>query len=97
LTFAELVARLERAQIAYARLNEVDEVFSHPQLRARGRFQPVTTPAGEVDMLLPPVISDAWTSELGSVPALGADTDRILAELGYAREEIAHLHHLGAV
>ena len=34
--------------------------------------------------LLPPGVSSAWDIALGPIPALGADNDRILAELGFA-------------
>jgi crotonobetainyl-CoA:carnitine CoA-transferase CaiB-like acyl-CoA transferase len=33
----------------------------------------------------------------GGVPALGADTDAVLGELGYSAEEIARLRERGAV
>jgi crotonobetainyl-CoA:carnitine CoA-transferase CaiB-like acyl-CoA transferase len=78
---AEKVAeRLERAGIANARLRTPAELHRHPQLAARRRWQPVDTPAGPVDALLPPVQSDTWRPALGAVPALGQHNQAIRAE-----------------
>ena len=46
LTAPEVIARLDAAGIANARINEVAEVWDHPQLRARGRWTEVGTPQG---------------------------------------------------
>ena len=51
----EVIAALEAAGIACARLRAPGELTPHPELRARGRWRPVGTPAGDVDALLPPV------------------------------------------
>jgi itaconate CoA-transferase len=76
---AEAFERLDAAKIAYARVNEVAELWSHRQLAARGRWTTVDTPVGSVPALFPPGSRDA---RMDAVPALGAHTARILAELG---------------
>jgi hypothetical protein len=48
---AEIIERLETADIANARLNDMKRFWNHPQLRARGRWAKVGSPAGELDML----------------------------------------------
>ena len=97
LTAEQVVARLDAAQIANARVNTMAEVWAHPQLRARGRWTEVSTPAGPVPALLPPGAKDADDARMDAVPALGAHTDALLAELGLDAAAIARLHEQGAV
>ena len=89
LTAAELTRRLDRAQIAYARMNSVQNFLTHPQLSARDRWRDVATPAGPVRALAPPVTIDNEPATLGAVPALGEHTDRVLRELGFTDQAIA--------
>jgi crotonobetainyl-CoA:carnitine CoA-transferase CaiB-like acyl-CoA transferase len=48
---AQVIERLEAADIANARLNDMDEFWRHPQLQARGRWAKVGSPAGEIAAL----------------------------------------------
>ena len=93
----QVVARLDTAQIANARVNTMGDVWTHPQLKARGRWVDVETPAGKVPALLPPGLTDAAEARMGAVPAVGQHTDKLLAELGFAASEIERLHANGAV
>jgi len=52
LTAAEIIARLEAAQIANARMNSVQEFVDHPQLKARNRW--ATVGSRPLLALLPP-------------------------------------------
>ncbi|MCV4601108.1 CoA transferase, partial [Escherichia coli] len=54
LTIEDVVDRLERAQIANARMNEMRDVWSHPQLKARERWRSIQSPVGVIPALLPP-------------------------------------------
>ena len=89
LTAAEIIARLETAQIANARMNTVQEFVEHPQLKARGRWGTVDSPAGPLPALLPPVTMENVETVMNEVPALGQQTDAILAEVGFDSETIA--------
>jgi len=89
LTAAEIIARLETAQIANARLNTVQEFVEHPQLKARGRWSAVESSVGSLPALLPPVEMENVTPVMNEVPALGQQTDAILAEFGFDAETIA--------
>lgn len=89
LSAEQLVARLDDAQIANARMNEMREVWEHPQLKARGRWTEVDTPAGKVPALMPPAIPASWAPRMDGVPALGQHTEAILGQLGYGAEVIA--------
>jgi itaconate CoA-transferase len=89
LTAAEIISRLEAAQIANARLNTVQEFVEHPQLKARERWSTVGSPVGPVPALLPPVEMENVEPVMNEVPALGQQTDAILAELGFDSETMA--------
>ena len=89
LTAAEIIARLETAKIANARQNTVQEFVEHPQLKARGRWSSVGSPAGSLPALLPPVTMENVETVMNEVPALGQQTDAILNELGFDGETIA--------
>ncbi len=97
LTTPALEARLESAQIAYSRVNSPGDLWSHPQLQARGRWTEVDSPAGSVRALLPPGSNDCFAPRMGAIPALGEHSTAILRELGYADEAIARLRAEGAI
>jgi itaconate CoA-transferase len=76
----EVLALLDEAGIASARLRTPAEFAAHPQLA--GRWREVDTPAGPVRALLPPVTRPGREAAMGAVPALGQHTDAVLAEFG---------------
>ena len=96
MTAEQVVARLDEAQIANARVNTMDDVWAHPQLKARQRWIEVETPAGPVPALLPPGVSDAKQVRIEGVPALGGHTEAILASLGYGADDIERLRRSGS-
>jgi len=61
LAAAEVVGRLDDAQIANARVNTMAELWAHPQLAARGRLQTIGSPAGELNALLPPGANNTYS------------------------------------
>lgn len=75
--------RLEAAGIAHARMNTVAEFAVHPQLTAPDRWREVSSEAGPLHALLPPVVMDDVDPVMGAVPALGAQTLAILEELAF--------------
>lgn len=97
LTAADLVERLEKAGIPNARLNTVSQLAEHPQLAERDRWRTIDSPAGPVDVVLPPMIFRDAEPRMDPVPELGRNTDTVLAELGYDADRIAALHESGAV
>ena len=94
---AEVIARLDAADIANARLNDMAGFWAHPQLAARGRWAKVGSPGGELDMLKPPFNLSGFEPRMDPVPALGEHTAAILGELGYADGEIEALRRSGAL
>ena len=97
LTAAEVVTRLDAAQIANARMNDMQEVRDHAQLAARKRWTEVGSPAGPIAALLPPGLPHGVTPRMDPIPALGEHTDGILRELGYEPAAIARLREEGVV
>jgi itaconate CoA-transferase len=77
-----VIARLDAAQIANARQNDVAGLIAHPQLVERGRWASVGTPAGHVPALRPVASISGVDDRFDPVPALGEHTGSILAELG---------------
>jgi len=77
-----VLERVEKANIANARLNTMKNFFEHPQLKARDRWDKVDTPVGEIAALKPPVTMKGLEAVMNPVPALGEHTEKILQELG---------------
>ena len=97
LSTAQVVARLDDAPIANARMNSMAEVWAHPQLKARERWQTVGSPAGDIPALLPPGRNSSFDYRMDAVPAVGQHTDAILRELGQGEAQIAAMHATNAV
>jgi itaconate CoA-transferase len=97
MTAAELTRRLDKAGIANGRVNGLAAVLEHPQLVERGRWTTVDSPAGPIEAVYPPVISARFAPRMDAVPALGSDTDAVLAELGYDEPARVQLHEAGVV
>ena len=93
LTAPQVVARLEAAGIANARVNDMADLWQHPQLQARERWRTVATPAGDVPALLPPGVNNAFDYRMEPVPAVGQHNAAILAELGWSAEQAAALQN----
>jgi itaconate CoA-transferase len=97
LSSQEVIRRLDTAQIANARMNTMDDVWAHEQLKARGRWTAVGTPTGAVPALLPPGIAHVEEMQLDAVPALGQHTEALLLEMGYMPEMIRDLREAAVI
>jgi itaconate CoA-transferase len=93
----EVIARLESADIANARLNDMSQFWRHPQLDARSRWARVGIPGGQIDMLKPPINLSGFEPRMDAIPALGEHSRAILSELGYAERELEALAASGAI
>lgn len=91
MTAAEVVSRLDEAQIANAAVNQVADLWSHPQLHARQRFCSIGSPAGPLQALLPPATSNDYDCRMDPVPGLGEHSETILRELGRSDADIKAL------
>ncbi|KAE8148345.1 CoA-transferase family III [Aspergillus avenaceus] len=83
-TSQQVIALLDQAAIANANVNDMQGVWEHPQLKARGRWTEVATPAGPIPALLPPGLTQGGNlpARLDAVPDVGEHNASILAELG---------------
>ena len=97
LSSEQLIARLEKAQIANAHLNDMAGLWKHEQLKARNRWTEVDTPNGSIAALLPPGLNDSYDYRMDPIPAVGQHTDAILKELGMSESEIASMRVSGAI
>lgn len=98
LTAQQVLQRLDAAQIANAQVNTMKEVWQHPQLAARERWRDIGSPGGMLPALLPPGSwDDGEGPRMDPVPALGAHTEMILAELGLDADAIAALRTAEAI
>ena len=92
-----MIARLDAAQIANARLNTVEEFWRHPQLEARNRWRDVESPVGVLRTLRPPVTMEAVEPAMGRIPTVGEHTEAILRELGTDADSVARLRQAAAI
>ncbi|MDA9133308.1 CoA transferase [Alphaproteobacteria bacterium] len=72
----KIADKLQAAQIAFGRLNDMDVFTNHPQ----NRFVSVRTSAGDVQLLSPGAIVNGVLPTLGEVPDLGQHSATIRAE-----------------
>ena len=93
----QVLARLDQAQIANARMNDMAGLWAHPQLQARARWQAVGSEAGDIAALLPPGRNNAFDYRMDPVPAVGQHTDAILQEIGLSSTDIASLRTSNAI
>ena len=97
LTSEQLIARLEKAQIANAHLNDMEGLWKHEQLKARNRWTEVDTPNGAIAALLPPGLNSSYDYRMDPIPAVGDHTDSILKGLGLDETDIASMRASGAI
>ncbi len=88
-----VTARLDSAGIGNARVRDMAELWSHPQLAARDRWREVASEAGPLPALRPPSGGD----RMDPIPGLGANTDAILEELGYDAQSRAALREAAII
>jgi crotonobetainyl-CoA:carnitine CoA-transferase CaiB-like acyl-CoA transferase len=96
---AEWVAVFDRAGIPSGPINQVSEALASPQTAAREMVVELDhSIAGPIRTLgLPIHFSKTPTSIRLEPPALGADSEAVLLDLGYSAEEIAGWREAGVV
>ena len=82
LTASEVIQRLDDAAIANARMNNMADLWAHPQLQARKRWTQVDSPAGPLPALLPPGLQSGFEYTMGPIPSVGQHNAAIFEELG---------------
>mgnify|MGYP000331817187 CR=1 FL=1 len=97
LSTEQVEQRLETAQIANARMNDMAGLWAHPQLKSRARWREVGSPAGAIPALLPPGRNSAFDYRMDPIPQVGEHTDAILQELGLSSDAIQALRTAQAI
>ncbi|MBU3601556.1 CaiB/BaiF CoA-transferase family protein [Polynucleobacter sp. AM-25C3] len=97
LTTEQVIAKLDKAQIANARLNDMNGLWNHDQLKARDRWVQVGSPVGPIPAMLPPGMNDSYDYRMDDIPAVGQHTNEILSELGIPASEIEVMRTQGAI
>ena len=84
--------RLNDAGAPCASIWKVEEIIDHPQVAAREVMQTVDSPYGQLRLMGSGFQMAHGGGRLDTVaPAVGADTDAVLAEIGYDKAAIATL------
>lgn len=98
-TRADWLQALEAAKVPCGPINDLDDVFSDPQVLARGMVTPIAHPAGGVIEVVasPMKLSATPATVRHAPPLLGQHTDEVLAEFGLGADEIARLRAAGAI
>lgn len=97
LSSTELIARLEKAQIANAHLNDMAGLWQHDQLKARNRWTEIDTPNGQIPALLPPGLNNSYQYRMDPIPEVGQHTESILKELGIDSATIEAMRSSSAI
>lgn len=94
----EWIARLEAAGVPCGPINDLAQVFADVQAQHRRLRQDLAHAAGSVPQVASPMRFSATPVEYRRAPPrLGEDSDAILAELGYDKQDIARLRAAGIV
>ncbi|WP_254241747.1 CaiB/BaiF CoA transferase family protein [Achromobacter pestifer] len=93
------IERLNQHGVPCGQVLNLQEVFDDPQVTDQRMAMDVPHPDGQqVRMLGFPIkFADAPCQVRSAAPALGADTDAVLEELGLSRARIRELHEKGTV
>ncbi|BBK33812.1 crotonobetainyl-CoA:carnitine CoA-transferase CaiB-like acyl-CoA transferase [Stella humosa] len=82
-------------QVPAAPVHDIAQALDNPFVTTTGRLQDVATGEGSFRAIAGPVRVDGQRAPLTAAPALGADTDAVLAEIGYGAAEIAEMRRQG--
>lgn len=95
---AQLIAKVETIGLPFAPIARPEDLFDDEHLNAGGLVD-LTLPDGRMTRLpgLPVEMNGGRMGLRHDIPAIGADSDAVLAELGYAAPAIAELRASGGI
>ena len=96
---AEILAKLEEHQVPAAPINELDDVFTDPQVVHNEVIHEWEHPVlGGIRSASPPVrFSETAVEGRWSVDSLGESTRTVLAEIGFSDDEVSSLTEAGVI
>jgi itaconate CoA-transferase len=77
--------RLQNAGIANAKVNDMEGLWNHPQLKARNRWSEVETSVGSIPALKPAGAADGLKARMEPIPEVDQHGEAILKEFGIVR------------
>lgn len=77
--------RLQNAGIANAKVNDMEGLWNHPQLKARDRWSEVETSVGRIPALKPAGVADGVEARMDPIPDVDQHGEAILEEFGIVR------------
>jgi crotonobetainyl-CoA:carnitine CoA-transferase CaiB-like acyl-CoA transferase len=90
--------RLNQAGAPCASIWKIEEIIDHPQIQARNVLQTVESPWGPMRLMGSGFQMAHGGGRLDTLaPAAGADTDAVLADIGYTAADIAALRTDGVI
>ena len=98
-TVAQALVQLDQAQVPAGRIYTVADIAADPHYAARGMLLPRPQPDGS-ELLVPGIVPKLSRTPGGhhrDAPALGQDTDAVLAGMGLTAAQIAELRQRGVV
>jgi crotonobetainyl-CoA:carnitine CoA-transferase CaiB-like acyl-CoA transferase len=84
-------------RVPVAPVNDVRGALENPFVTASDRVRTVEHPSGPIRLLAASVTCPGEETPCVAAPAMGADTDAVLGEVGFTTAEIAELRRAGAV
>lgn len=98
-TKAEWLASLEAAKVPCGAINDLGEVFADPHVRSRGMVVELPHPkTAKLKLVASPIkLSGTPVQYRRPPPELGQHTNEVLADYGYAVDEISRLRNEGII
>jgi crotonobetainyl-CoA:carnitine CoA-transferase CaiB-like acyl-CoA transferase len=97
MTSAELIERLGAVKVNIAKVQNIGEAADHPQLVQVGGVVQFEMDGRPMKAVASPFALEGTPMRVDRPPpALGADTDEILADLGFSSGDVAALRNQGA-
>lgn len=96
---SEIIENLKTVGVPCGPINDLTEVLSHPQVKARNMVEEVSHPLiGDFKMLGIPIKLNETPGAINkSAPLLGENTEEILSMIGYKASDIAKLKENGVL
>ena len=99
-TLAELTEKFEKCTVVFSPVNLPLDVLDHPQLKAPGKTSKLTYKGFDkpVNLINLPIAFEGYNPpQTAKTSDFGEDTEEVLLDLGYTKDEVASLAQEGVV